>query len=327
MKAMILEKQGALLRPAELPEPVPEAGQVLLRVLACGICRTDLHVIDGDLRDPALPLVLGHEIVGEVVSAGEGVTGLEPGRRVGVPWLGWTCGDCDFCRSGQENLCDGARFTGYNINGGFAEYTVADSRFCFPLPETGEPARQAPLLCAGLIGYRALRFCGDAKILGLYGFGASAHILVQVAVKQGRRVFAFTRPGDRVKQDFARALGAEWAGGSDQAPPEAMDAAILLAPAGETVPESLAHVRKGGRVVCGGIHMSPIPSFLYDLLWGERSVVSVANLTRQDALEFLPLSEALDIRTSVETFPLAEANVAIDKLRRGRVRGAAVLTP
>ena len=315
MKAMILRGQHAALENAELEAPRPAAGQVLLRVKACGVCRTDLHVVDGELEHPKLPLVPGHEIVG--VS--------EDGRRLGVPWLGWTCGECRYCRSGRENLCDRARFTGYDLDGGYAEWVVADERFCFPLPDEYDDLQVAPLLCAGLIGYRSLRAAGDPERIGLYGFGAAAHIVAQVARFEGRRVFAFTREGDDDAQSFARQLGAEWAGAG--APPEELDAAIIFAPAGELVPAALRAVGKGGTVVCAGIHMSDIPAFPYEILWGERVVRSVANLTRRDGEEFLALAPRVPVRTSVEAFPLAEANEALAKLRAGDVRGALVLVP
>jgi alcohol dehydrogenase, propanol-preferring len=313
---MLLEAVGQPLRAAELPDPEPGPGEVLVRVLACGICRTDLHVFDGELPDPKLPLVLGHQIVGEIVS---------DGMRVGIPWLGWTDGDCGYCRAGLENLCDGAQFTGYNRDGGFAEYTVADERYCLRLPDGCGDVHAAPLLCAGLIGYRALRLAGDADVLGLYGFGASAHIVAQVARHQGRRVFAFTRPGDTETQSFARGLGIEWAGGSDERPPDELDAAIIFAPVGDLVPVALRVTRKAGVVVCAGIHMSEIPSFSYDLLWNERVVRSVANLTRRDGEEFLELAPRVPVQTEVETFALEDANEALDRLRRGEIRGAAVL--
>jgi len=316
MKAMVLEAPGRPLRETELPDPKPGPGQVLLRVLACGVCRTDLHVADGELPDPKLPLVLGHQIVGET----------EDGRRLGVPWLGWTDGECRYCRSGRENLCDRARFTGYQLDGGYAELAVADERYCFPLPGGYSDLEAAPLLCAGLIGYRALRAAGDAERLGLYGFGASAHIVAQVARHQGRRVFAFVRAGDEQAADFALELGAEWAGGSLDRPPEELDAAIIFAPVGELVPAALAATAKGGTVVCAGIHMSDIPSFPYELLWGERVVRSIANLTRQDGEELLALAPEVPVRTEVEVFPLERANEALDDLRAGRVRGAAVLS-
>jgi propanol-preferring alcohol dehydrogenase len=315
MRAMVLDATGTPLRPAELERPEPGPGQVLLRVRACGVCRTDLHVVDGELTRPRLPLVVGHQIVGEAAD----------GRRLGVPWLGWTCGECRYCLSGRENLCDRARFTGYGVDGGYAEWAVADERFCFPLPEGLGDLETAPLLCAGLIGYRSLRMAGDAGRLGLYGFGASAHIVAQVARSEGRRVFAFTREGDEAAQDFARSLGAEWAGAG--APPEELDAAIVFAPAGELVPAALAALAKGGTVVCAGIHMSDIPSFPYELLWGERAVRSVANLTRQDGEEFLALAPRVPVRTEVEPFPLEHANDALAKLRRGDVHGALALVP
>jgi alcohol dehydrogenase, propanol-preferring len=312
---MVLDEPGRRLREAELPDPEPQPGQVLLRVRACGVCRTDLHVLDGELPDPKLPLVLGHQIVG--VDA--------DGHRLGVPWLGWTDGDCRYCTTGRENLCDRARFTGYQLDGGYAELAVADERYCLPIPREYGDEDAAPLLCAGLIGYRSLRMAGDAERLGLYGFGASAHIVAQVAHHQGRRVFAFTKPGDVEGQAFARSLGAEWAGGSDERPPDELDAAILFAPAGELVPTALAALAKGGAVVCAGIHMSDIPSFPYELLWGERQVRSVANLTRADGEEFLALAPQVPVRTQIEIFPLAEANEALDRLRTGRIHGAAVL--
>jgi alcohol dehydrogenase, propanol-preferring len=312
---MLLDAPRRPLRETELPDPEPGPGQVLLEVRACGVCRTDLHVIDGELTEPALPLIPGHQIVGVAAD----------GRRLGVPWLGWTCGECRYCTSGRENLCDRARFTGYQLDGGYAERVVADERFCFPIPEGYPDEQAAPLLCAGLIGYRSLRLAGDAERLGLYGFGASAHIVAQVARHQGRRVFAFTKPGDAEGQAFARELGAEWAGGADERPPEELDAAILFAPAGALVPASLRALAKGGVAVCAGIHMSDIPSFPYELLWGERQVRSVANLTRADGEEFLALAPRIPVRTEVETFPLAAANEALDRLRAGRIRGAAVL--
>jgi alcohol dehydrogenase, propanol-preferring len=322
MRAMVLARARAPLEPAELPAPEPGPGQVLLRVHACGVCRTDLHIVDGELTEPKLPLVPGHQIVGEVI---EGGTRFEPGARIGVPWLGWTDGECSYCRTGHENLCDNARFTGYDLDGGYAELVVADERFCFPLPQSYTNEQAAPLLCAGLIGYRSLRLAGEAEALGLYGFGASAHIICQVAVAQGRRVFAGTRAGDDETQEFARSLGAVWAGDAADAPPEELDAVIVFAPVGALVPAALRAVRKGGAVVCAGIHMSDIPSFPYELLWGERVVRSVANLTRHDGHEFLVLASTTPIRTAVETFPLEQANEALDRLRRGALRGAAVL--
>jgi propanol-preferring alcohol dehydrogenase len=316
MRAMLLDGSRMPLRVAEIPEPAAGDGELLLRVRACAVCRTDLHIVDGELTRPKLPLVLGHMIVAEVV--GED-------RRVGVPWLGWTDGDCRYCRAGLENLCDRAQFTGYDRDGGFAEYTVADERFCFPLPDAYAELDVAPLLCSGLIGYRSLRFTGDAERLGLYGFGASAHIIVQVALHQGRRVFAFTRPGDAEGQAFARELGAEWAGGSDEAPPEELDAAIIFAPVGALVPVALRALAKAGSVVCAGIHMSDIPAFPYELLWGERVVRSVANLSRRDGEEFLALAPRVPVRVRLRSFALEEANEAIDHLRRGEVHGSAVL--
>jgi propanol-preferring alcohol dehydrogenase len=316
---MVLERAGEPLREAELPEPVRREGELLLRVRACGVCRTDLHIVDGELAEPKLPLVLGHQVVGEVVD------GPRAGERVGVPWLGWTCGACRYCNAGVENLCDRARFTGYDVDGGYAELCAADERFCFPLPAGYGDTAAAPLLCAGLIGHRALRAAGEPAVVGLYGFGAAAHIVCQVAVWEGRTVHAITRPGDEEGQAFAHSLGAAWAGGSDERPPEQLDAALLFAPAGELVPVALAAVRKGGTVVCGGIHMSDVPSFPYELLWGERTLRSVANLTRRDGAELLALAPRVPIRLEVETFPLAHANEALERLRRGEVRGAAVL--
>ena len=325
MRAMVLETPGNRLREAELPEPEPGPGQLRLRVEACGVCRTDLHVLDGELAEPKLPLVLGHQIVGIVDVVGEGVS-IAPGVRVGVPWLGWTCGECRFCRSGRENLCDLARFTGYQLDGGYAEAAVADARFCFPVPAGYGPLQAAPLLCAGLIGYRALGLAGDAERLGLYGFGAAAHVIAQVARWQGRRVFAFTREGDSEGQAFARSVGAEWAGASGELPPELLEAAIVFAPVGALVPAALRALEKGGVVVCAGIHMSDIPSFPYELLWGERVVRSVANLTRRDGEEFLGLAPRVPVQTHVERFALADANEALERLRAGTIRGAAVLT-
>lgn len=324
---MLLDQPRQPLRVATVPDPEPAAGQVLLRVVACGVCRTDLHVADGELTQPKLPLVLGHEIVGRVVATGPGATRFGVGDRVGVPWLGRTCGTCGYCRSGRENLCDHARFTGYQLDGGYAELAVADERFCFPIPQGYDDAEAAPLLCAGLIGYRALVAAGGAERLGIYGFGAAAHIIAQVARYQGRRVFAFTRRGDEAAQRFAQDLGAEWAGSSEQAPPEPLDAALLFAPVGALVPVALRAVVKGGVVVCAGIHMSEIPAFSYDLLWGERVVRSVANLTRRDGEEFLRLVPTVPVRTAVEPLSLSAANQALDRLRRGELRGAAVLVP
>jgi propanol-preferring alcohol dehydrogenase len=315
MRAMVLGQARQKLSLEEVPPPKAGPGQVLLRVRACGICRTDLHIVDGELEHPKLPLIPGHQIVGEA----------DDGRRLGVPWLGWTCGECRYCTSGRENLCDFARFTGYDLDGGYAEWTVADERFCFPIPEAFEDLQAAPLLCAGLIGFRSLRLAGEAERLGLYGFGAAAHIIAQVALHEGRRVFAVTREGDDEAQAFARELGAEWAGAG--APPEELDAAIIFAPVGELVPAALAAVAKGGSVVCAGIHMSDIPSFPYELLWGERVLRSVANLTRHDGQEFLELAPRVPVRTRVEAFPLEQANEALDKLRRGDVRGSLVLVP
>ena len=317
MRAMVLDAPGRPLRAAELPAPRPGPGELLVRVAACGVCRTDLHVVDGELPEPTLPLILGHQIVGRVEGTGE---------RVGIPWLGWTDGECRYCTSGRENLCVQARFTGYTLQGGYAEQAVADRRYCLPLPEAYSDEQAAPLLCAGLIGYRALRLAGDAERLGLYGFGASAHIVAQVARHQGRRVFAFTRPGDDEGQRFARELGAEWAGASDSMPPKTLDAAIVFAPVGALVPVALGAVAPGGTVVLAGIHMSDIPSFPYRLLWEERVLRSVANLTRQDGEEFLGLAPQVPVRTSIETYPLERANEALEDLRAGRVRGAAVLT-
>ena len=327
MRAMLLDAPHRPLRPAELAMPSPGADEVLIRVQACGVCRTDLHVADGELTRTKLPLVLGHEVVGTVVARGARVDDLAVGTRVGVPWLGWTCGTCDYCRAGQENLCDAARFTGYQIDGGYAEYAVADRRFAFGLPARYGDVEAAPLLCAGLIGYRALRMAGDPATLGIYGFGAAAHIVAQVAVQQGRRVFAFTRAGDTAAQAFARSLGAAWAGASTEPPPEPLDAALLFAPVGALVPAALRATRKAGIVVCAGIHMSDIPSFPYDWLWGERVIRSVANLTRRDGAEFLALADRLSIRTHTERFALADANEALARLRDGRLQGAAVLTP
>jgi propanol-preferring alcohol dehydrogenase len=327
MHAMVLERAGAPLTLRARPVPAPGAGEVLVEIAACGVCRTDLHVVDGELPDPALPLVPGHEIVGRVAALGTGVTALALGQRVGVPWLGFTCGVCPYCRDNRENLCDRPRFTGYTRDGGYATHTVADARFCFPLPADADPVALAPLLCAGLIGWRSYRMAGAGQSLGLYGFGAAAHILCQVAVWQGRRVYAFTRTGDEAAQVFARKLGAAWAGGSDVAPPEPLDAAIIFAPVGALVPAALAAVKKGGRVVCGGIHMSDIPRFPYRLLWEEREVVSVANLTRADAREFLAIAPQAGVKTETVAYPLARANEALADLREGRLQGAAVLVP
>lgn len=342
MRAMVLDEPRTALRlDEEYPDPEAGEGQVLIEVATCGVCRTDLHVIDGELTEPKLPLVMGHQIVGRVAAlgeGGEGVAGFAVGDRVGVPWLGTSCGQCDACRNGRENLCDAARYTGYQIDGGFAELCAADTRFCFPIPEGYPDLQAAPLLCAGLIGYRALRMaCGAMESgemgperdgvarLGFYGFGSAAHILCQVALAQGREVYAFTRPGDMVSQDFARKMGAAWAGGSDALPHVALDAAIIFAPVGELVPAALRSVRKGGVVVCAGIHMSDIPSFPYKALWGERVVRSVANLTRRDGEEFLALAPAVPVKTQVKAYPLADANQALDDLRHGRINGAAVI--
>jgi propanol-preferring alcohol dehydrogenase len=322
---MLLRQLRTQLEWTELPDPVPGPGEIRVTVAACGVCRTDLHVVDGDLPDRLMPIIPGHEIVGRIDALGAGVTGLQPGERVGIPWLGHTCGVCPYCVAQHENLCDAPGFTGYTRNGGFATAVVADARFAFPLGEAGEDVSLAPLLCAGLIGWRALAIAGDAKRLGLYGFGAAAHILAQVAAWQGRTVYAFTRPGDTAGQAFARSVGATWAGGSDAAPPESLDAAIIFAPVGALVPLALAAVRKGGRVVCAGIHMSDIPRFPYRLLWEERQVLSVANLTRQDGLDFLALAPRIGIRTTTRRYPLREANQALDDLRAGRFEGAAVL--
>jgi propanol-preferring alcohol dehydrogenase len=325
MRAMILSAPHTALVEHDLPVPEPGPGQLLIRVHACGVCRTDLHVIDGELPDPKLPLVLGHEVVGTVVKTGAGVDRFSVGQRVGVPWLGFTCGECRYCQAGRENLCGQARFTGYQIDGGYAEYTLADHRYTFTIPAEYPDAEAAPLLCAGLIGYRSLVLAGDAQRLGLYGFGAAAHLVAQVACSQGRRVYAFTRKGDSAAQQFARDLGAVWAGPSDSLPPEELDAAILYAPVGELVLRALQAVARGGTVGCAGIHMSDIPSIPYRLLWGERMVRSVANLTRRDGEEFLALAPRVPVRTQVETFPLAQANEAVNRLRSGQIQGAAVL--
>ncbi len=327
MHAMQLRAPHSPLHAAELDNPRPGPGQVVIRVAACGVCRTDLHVVDGELAEPKLPLIPGHEIVGRVVATGTGAKRFRPGDRVGVPWLGWTCGVCDYCRAGQENLCERARFTGYQIDGGYADHTVADERFCFPIPEQYSDEAAAPLLCAGLIGYRCLRMAGDAQRLGIYGFGAAAHIVAQVARHQGRAIYAFTRPGDTPAQDFARRLSAVWAGGSDEMPPESLDAAIIFAPVGALVPAALRATRPGGVVVCGGIHMSDIPSFPYELLRHERVIRSVANLTRQDAEEFLALAPQVPIVTETHAYKLAQANDALAALRDGRLTGPAVLVP
>ncbi|MGB7099996.1 MAG: zinc-dependent alcohol dehydrogenase family protein [Xanthobacteraceae bacterium] len=327
MRAMVLDRLQTPLVLREHSIPQPAAGEILIEIEACGVCRTDLHVVDGELPHPKLPIVPGHEIVGRIATLGAGVSGFRVGERVGVPWLGATCGVCPYCRSGRENLCDSPLFTGYTRDGGYATHTLADARFTFPLPEKLDAAEAAPLLCAGLIGWRSYRMAGEGATLGLYGFGAAAHILAQVAIWQGRRVYAFTRPGDAVSQAFARSLGAVWAGGSGDAPPEQLDAAIIFAPVGELVPAALAVVKKGGRVVCGGIHMSDIPSFPYRLLWEERQLVSVANLTRRDAYEFLAVAPRAGIKMQVTRYPLSEANAALADLRAGRFEGAAVLMP
>lgn len=328
MKAMLLKHVGQPLALCELPTPEPHENQVLIRVRACGVCRTDLHVYDGDLPHPKLPLILGHEIVGEVVQLGAGVDGMQVGQRVGVPWLGHTCGQCRFCDAGRENLCEFAQFTGYTLDGGYAEYTVADARYVFPLPDAYDDVAVAPLLCAGLIGYRSYRIARREMLgnrLGIYGFGAAAHILIQIALRDGMRVFAFTRPGDYTGQDYARSMGAWWAGDSNQMPPEPLDGAILFAPAGELVPAALRATEKGGVVVCGGIHMSDIPSFQYAILWGERVVRSVANLTRADGEEFFQKANQFHIETHTTPFPLEQANEALAALREGKIQGAAVL--
>ncbi|GHH00284.1 zinc-dependent alcohol dehydrogenase family protein [Pseudodonghicola xiamenensis] len=327
MRAMVFEQVGTPLELRDLPRPTPGPGQILLKVEACGVCRTDLHIVDGELTQPKLPLVPGHEVVGRIAALGPGVVGLTEGQRVGVPWLGHACGHCPYCDMGRENLCDEPLFTGYTFDGGYAEYCLAHTDFTFPLPDEADPVALAPLLCAGLIGYRSLSMAGDAEVLGLYGFGAAAHILCQIALHQGRRVLAFTRDGDIAAQDFARRLGAVWAGNSSAPSPEPLDAAILFAPVGALVPLALKAVRKGGRVICGGIHMSDIPSFPYADLWEEREIRSVANLTRQDGEEFFPLAAAAQVKTETVPYPLDQANQALDDLRAGRLQGAAVLVP
>lgn len=327
MQAMVLTALRQPLQWTELPDPVPGPGQIRVQVLACGVCRTDLHVVDGDLPHPHLPIIPGHEIVGRIDALGAGVTGLQIGQRVGIPWLAHTCGHCPYCRTAHENLCDAPEFTGYTRNGGFATAAVADARFAFPLGDEGKDEAIAPLLCAGLIGWRSLAMAGEGKRIGLYGFGAAAHIIAQVAIWQGRTVYAFTSPGDRTTQDFARRLGVIWAGGSDETPPEALDAAVIFAPVGALVPLALRAVAKGGRVVCAGIHMSDIPSFPYSQLWEERQLLSVANLTRQDGLDFLSLAPKIGIRTVTTSYPLREANRALSDLRAGSFDGAAVLIP
>jgi alcohol dehydrogenase, propanol-preferring len=327
MRAMVLERPGSPLVLRERPVPSPGAGEILVQITACGVCRTDLHVVDGELPDPKLPIVPGHEIVGRVAAHGADVKDIVLGERVGVPWLGHTCQTCSFCRQGRENLCDTPLFTGYTRDGGYATHVVADARFCFPLTGSSDDAETAPLLCAGLIGWRSFRMAGEGQALGLYGFGAAAHILAQVAAWQGRRVYAFTRAGDAAAQSLATSLGAVWAGGSQETPPELLDAAIIFAPVGALVPLALKAVKKGGRVVCGGIHMSDIPSFPYRDLWEERQIVSVANLTREDAREFLAIAPRAGVKTTVTRYPLAEANAALADLRQGRIQGAAVLIP
>jgi propanol-preferring alcohol dehydrogenase len=327
MKAMLLQRAGMPLQWSDIPDPGCGPGKVLIRVRACGVCRTDLHIVDGELPDPKLPLVPGHEIVGEIVTTGTGVDHFTAGDRVGVSWLGQTCGHCRYCASHRENLCDEARFTGYQLDGGYAEFTVADSRFVFPVPLAMSDAEAAPLFCAGLIGYRSLKMAGDASRIGIYGFGAAAHIVSQLAVFEGREVYAFTRPGDTRAQNFAKGLGAVWAGGSDASCPVKLDAAIIYAPAGELVPLALSSIGKGGTVVCAGIHMSDIPAFPYRLIWGERIVCSVANLTRSDGEEFLRLAASIPVRTVTETLPLSQANLALTRLRNGELEGAAVLVP
>jgi alcohol dehydrogenase, propanol-preferring len=328
MRAMAVTRlRNHQVEPIELDVPVPGTTQILVRVLACGVCRTDLHVVDGELTDAAIPIVPGHEIVGRVEQRGNRVTGFEPGVRVGIPWLGWSCGDCDFCLAGRENLCRRARYTGYQINGGYAEYAVADARFCFSLPDQYDDGHAAPLLCAGLIGYRAYRMAGTGTRVGMYGFGAAAHVITQVAVHHGREVYAFVSPGDDQAMRFARDVGAVWVGPSNEPAPVTLDCAIIFAPVGHLVPEALSRTAPGGVVVCAGIHMSDIPSFPYRLLWEERIVRSVANLTRQDATEFLALAAGIPLRTHIQRYPLADANRALDDLRAGRLSGAAVLVP
>jgi len=327
MKAMLLERAGAPLVLTELPDPRPGAHEVLIRVRACGVCRTDLHIVDGELTRPKLPLVPGHEIVGEVIGTGSAVGRFAIGDRVGVPWLAWTCGECSYCRGGRENLCDRARFTGYDVDGGYAELAVADQRYCFALPGGPTDQAAAPWLCAGLIGFRALKLAGAGQRIGIYGFGAAAHLVAQVAVAEGRDVYAFTRDGDHAAQAFARSLGAVWAGPSSALPPDQLDAALIFAPAGALVPAALRATARGATVVCGGIHMSDIPAFAYELLWGERVLRSVANLTRADALEFLPLAARIPVSTHTVAYPLAKANEALADLRAGRFSGAAVLLP
>jgi len=322
---MVLEKPRQRLMPLDVAKPKPDAGQLLVRLSACAVCRTDLHIVDGELPDPKLPLIPGHQIVGHIEQVGTGVEKFSIGNRVGIPWLGWTDGKCVYCRSNRENLCDRARFTGYTIDGGYAEFVVADARFCFHLPEQYDDVDIAPLLCAGMLGYRSYRKTGDARRLGIYGFGNAAHLIAQIAIYQGREIFAFTRPGDKAGQESARKLGTTWAGGSDEMPPEKLDAAIVFAPVGELVPLALRALAKGGIVVCGGIHMSDIPSFPYADLWGERTICSVANLTRRDGEEFLEIAPRVPVRTETEIFPLEEANTALDRFRAGKLKGTAVL--
>jgi alcohol dehydrogenase, propanol-preferring len=327
MNAMVLECPRGPLRALQLPDPVPGPGRVGIQIAACAVCRTDLHILDGELASPKLPLIPGHEVVGRVIQCGDGVGRYKSGDRVGVPWLGWTCGRCHFCLSGRENLCENARFTGYSVDGGYADFMLADERFCFLIPPRYTDAEAAPLLCAGLIGYRSLKFAGDAARVGIFGFGAAAHIVTQVARFQGREIYAFTRPGDLAGQQFAKALGAVWAGGSEEQPPTELDAAIIFAPVGALVIPALKALAKGGRLVCGGIHMSDIPSFAYELLWGERSICSVANLTRRDGEEFFSLAARVPVKTTVRTFPLSSANEALEALRYGYTKGAVVLVP
>ena len=322
---MVLEKPRQRLMPLDVAKPKPDAGQLLVRLSACAVCRTDLHIVDGELPDPKLPLIPGHQIVGRVEQVGRGVEKFSIADRVGIPWLGWTDGECVYCRSNRENLCDRARFTGYTIDGGYGEFVVADARFCFHLPEQYDDVDVAPLLCAGMLGYRSYRKTGDARRLGIYGFGNAAHLIAQIAIYQGREIFAFTRPGDKAGQESARKLGTTWAGGSDEMPPEKLDAAIVFAPVGELVPLALRALAKGGIVVCGGIHMSDIPSFPYADLWGERTICSVANLTRRDGEEFLEIAPRVPVRTETEIFPLEEANTALDRFRAGKLKGTAVL--
>lgn len=327
MRAMVLESIGMPLKLVDRPDPIAGPGEIRLKVESCAVCRTDLHVIDGDLRHPKLPLIPGHEIVGIIDSVGSGVARSRIGHRVGVPWLGHTCGHCPYCAAENENLCDQPDFTGYTRDGGFASHVLADARFAFDLDRDADPVSLAPLLCAGLIGWRCLKKAGDGKRLGIYGFGAAAHIVAQIAMWQSREVFAFTRPGDKPAQEFARSLGATWAGSSNESPPVQLDAAIIFAPVGDLVPIALGAVRKGGRVVCGGIHMSDIPAMAYELLWEERELVSVANLTRRDAEEFFPIAKRAQVRTHTKAYPLEQANEALDDLRQGRLSGAAVLVP